>query len=116
MVAFCCGLSCTAFLYRSSAGIFAKASEIGSELVHKLEPDNVSSDKMKNPATVADKVGAVLLDAGGGLQTPSRLILDVFSLAICALCSPGDYLPLILGANATKMRAEHYFSLQVCLM
>ena len=73
MVAFCCGLSCIAFLYRSSAGIFAKASEIGSELVHKLEPDNVSSDKMKNPATIADKVGAALLDAGGGLQTPSRL-------------------------------------------
>jgi Na+/H+-translocating membrane pyrophosphatase len=38
-----------------------KASEIGSELVHKLEPDNVTCDKLKNPATVADKVGAALL-------------------------------------------------------
>lgn len=67
MVAFCCGVSSVTFLYRSTAGIFAKASEIGSELVHKLEPDDVTSDKMKNPATVADKVGAVLMDAGGGV-------------------------------------------------
>jgi len=28
MVAFCCGVSCASFLYRSTAGIFAKVFEL----------------------------------------------------------------------------------------
>jgi Na+/H+-translocating membrane pyrophosphatase len=67
MVAFCCGISCATFLYRLTAGIFAKAAEIGSELVHKLESDTLTNDKMKNGATISDKVGAVILDSGGSL-------------------------------------------------
>jgi K(+)-stimulated pyrophosphate-energized sodium pump len=44
----------------------AQAAEIGSELVYKLEAETVTREKLRNPSTLADQVGAVLLNAGGG--------------------------------------------------
>ena len=88
MVAFCCGVSCVTFLYRSAAGIFAKAAEIGSELVHKLEPENLTSDKLKNPATLADRVGALVLDAGGGVLEVAETMC--MSMVAAQVMSEGD--------------------------
>lgn len=88
MVAFCCGVSCATFLYRSTAGIFAKAAEIGSELVHKLEPENLTSNKLKNPATIADRVGALVLDAGGGVLEVAETMC--MSMVAAQVMSEGD--------------------------
>jgi len=56
MVGWLLGVSSVAVLFRNIAGIVSKSAEIGSELVHKLEPEHFTTDKLRNPATLVDKV------------------------------------------------------------
>lgn len=49
------------FLFFSSSGIYAKAAEVGCELMFKLEGE-AASDSLSNPAAVADKAGAIAVD------------------------------------------------------
>ena len=56
MVGWLLGVSSVAVLFRNVAGIVSKSAEIGSELVHKLEPEHFTTDKLRNPATLVDKV------------------------------------------------------------
>eukprot|EP00283_Hemiselmis_rufescens_P003507 CAMPEP_0173423938 /NCGR_PEP_ID=MMETSP1357-20121228/4025_1 /TAXON_ID=77926 /ORGANISM="Hemiselmis rufescens, Strain PCC563" /LENGTH=850 /DNA_ID=CAMNT_0014387101 /DNA_START=63 /DNA_END=2612 /DNA_ORIENTATION=- len=61
------GVTTVAVLVRGMSGIFAKASEVGSELIFKLEPDQ-AQDFLRNPASIADKTGAVAVDSAGMLM------------------------------------------------
>ncbi|KAJ1494191.1 inorganic H+ pyrophosphatase-domain-containing protein [Baffinella frigidus] len=72
-------------IFKGVAGILAKSAEIGSELVHKLEPENFTTDKLRNPATVVDKVGAIVLEAGAmGIDVAETMLMSVLAVATLA--------------------------------
>ena len=70
MVGFGVAITTLALLFRSVSGIFAKASEIASEIVFAREAQSDAADKLHNPATIADKVGDVAMDS-------ASMILDM---------------------------------------
>lgn len=80
------GVSTVAIVVRLMAGIYAKAAEIGSELMFKLEGE-AASDSMANPAAVADKVGAVAVD---GVAFMIEMVESVAIIVIsCELLAAG---------------------------
>mmetsp|Transcript_27418 Transcript_27418/g.56136 ORF Transcript_27418/g.56136 Transcript_27418/m.56136 type:complete len:923 (-) Transcript_27418:111-2879(-) len=92
MVAFGVGVSTLAFLFRSVGGIFAKAAEIGSEIVWRREVESDAADKLRNPATIADKIGAIVVDS-------SAVILDMGETMILAMLAVGT----MAGGDVPKL-------------
>eukprot|EP00281_Chroomonas_sp_CCMP1168_P022628 CAMPEP_0206232930 /NCGR_PEP_ID=MMETSP0047_2-20121206/11693_1 /ASSEMBLY_ACC=CAM_ASM_000192 /TAXON_ID=195065 /ORGANISM="Chroomonas mesostigmatica_cf, Strain CCMP1168" /LENGTH=918 /DNA_ID=CAMNT_0053656729 /DNA_START=47 /DNA_END=2803 /DNA_ORIENTATION=+ len=78
---FAFGISTVSILVRGMAGIFGKAAEVGSELIHKLEPDS-SIEMSKNPASVADKTGAIAVDG-------VAMMIDIVESLIITIVSAG---------------------------
>jgi K(+)-stimulated pyrophosphate-energized sodium pump len=75
------GISSMAILIRGMAGIFGKAAEVGSELIHKLEPE-ASNESSKNPASIADKTGAIAIDS-------VAMMIDIIDSLIITIVSAG---------------------------
>uniref|UniRef100_A0A7S1E2X2 H(+)-exporting diphosphatase n=1 Tax=Hemiselmis andersenii TaxID=464988 RepID=A0A7S1E2X2_HEMAN len=70
------GVTTVTIMVRGMAGIFAKAAEVGSELIFKLEPDQ-AADPSRNPASIADQTGAVSVDAAAMLMDLIETVLFI---------------------------------------
>jgi K(+)-stimulated pyrophosphate-energized sodium pump len=95
------GISAVSVLVRGFAGIFGKAAEVGSELIHKLEPE-ASMEKSKNPAGIADKVGANIIDCAANMvcTVDSMLIIIVSAGLLAQGSAPRMAVPFWVGAAA----------------
>jgi len=85
MIAWGVGMSTVALIFRTCAGVFAKAAEIGSEILFDRELEEDTFDKLRNPATMSDKIGAVVMDCGGVfLDIAESMFLAMLSMAVLA--------------------------------
>ena len=84
----------------TTKGIYAKASEVGSELIFKLEPDN-SGDPCTNPASIADNSGAIAIDAGAFLidTIDSCAIIVISAVILSQGNAPRMALPVWISAS-----------------
>jgi K(+)-stimulated pyrophosphate-energized sodium pump len=76
------GASAVALFARVAGGIYAKAADVGADLVGKVESD-IAEDAPMNPATVADNVGVNV----GGVVGMGADLFESFVGAIIACAS-----------------------------
>ena len=82
------GISLVAVALRVVCGVFAKAAEVGDELVDKLERTTI--DQQHNPALGVDYVGSLAVEVlGQGADLMESLVLSVLA---CAMLAQGDSL------------------------
>ncbi len=100
IVAIIFGASLTALFGRIGGGVYAKAADMGADLVGKLEI-HVPEDDPYNPAVIADQVGDNVGDIAG---TGS----DVYQSYVSALVSA-----MIIGLSSGKGYAGLYYPVAV---
>jgi len=91
IVAIVFGASLTALFGRIGGGVYAKAADIGADLVGKLEI-SIPEDDPCNPAVIADQVGDNVGDvAGTGSDVYQSYVSALVSAMIIGLLSPKGY-------------------------
>ncbi len=103
LAAVCLGGSTIALFGRVGGGIYTKASDVGADLVGKVE-EGIPEDDPRNPAVIADNVGDNVAVAGMGA--------DLFESYVGALIAP-VVLAAVVFANEPFLAATLVYPLGV---
>ena len=85
------GASSIALFARVGGGIYTKAADVGADLVGKVEV-GIPEDDPRNPAVIADNVGADLFESYVGS------LVSAVTLGVVAYQAEGAFFPLVLAS------------------